>query len=88
MKVTYQTIRHEPVSVSDGWLLACAVLLQSFLILLMSQCRLAAEDGGAKQVYGGIDQDTRFHARSDSGAFQMFASVKHSILTRLSILMS
>jgi len=56
--------------------------------MLMSQCRLAAEDGGAKQVYGGIDQDTCFHARSDSGAIQMFAPVRHSILMRMSMLMS
>lgn len=54
----------------------------------MLQCRLAAEDGGAKQVYGGIDQDTCFHARSDSGAVQLFAPVRHSILMRMSVLMS
>ncbi len=59
-----------------------------FLILLMLQRRLAAEDGGAKQIYGGTDQDTCFHARSDSGAIQMFAPVRHSILIRMSMLMS
>ena len=62
-------------------------LLQAFLILLMLRCRLVAEDGGAKQVHGGFDQDTCFHARPDSGAIQMFASVWHSICVRMSMLM-
>ncbi len=60
------------LSVMDGCWHVCSPFAR-FLILLMLRCRLAAEDGGAKHVYGGIDQDTCFDARPVSGAIQVFA---------------